>query len=528
MNDYSQSTIRVLIAEDSDSDAYILETLLETPILDKKYTVKRACSLAQARKAFEADTFDILLLDLGLPDCVGLKTFDKAKEYIDCPIIVLSGMKDEELAFKAVKKGAQDYLRKDELNNKDLERSICYSIERHTLISQLEAAKAVAEKANQAKSEFLAVMSHEFRTPMNGIIGSLSILEQEEESLPESVKEMHQLMRKCADSQLSLILDVLDFSAIEADKMEIINEPFVFHDLIDSVTQTLGIDAQIRGIDLSATIDSAIPTLIETDHRRIRQILINLVGNAVKFTENGEITITSKKISKNQISITVKDTGIGMSPEQLEDIFEPFKQVDSSYSRRYEGTGLGLSISKRLVKLMGGEITVESELGKGSSFSITVNAKEGVMPQSRTTLDSHKDKKQAASNQPLSILIVDDNQSSLDVLERSLAVFNYEPTIAKSGSEAIEQCLKSEFDLIFMDLQMPKMNGIEACKHILKNKRNSPKPLIAATTACVSEFDRQRCEDAGMKAFLAKPIDIEHLESILSQAHIDSLEAVAR
>ncbi len=362
-------TIKILLIEDSHSDAHIIQIYL-----NKSKTGNFECShisrLGDAVEHLKMNHYDIILLDLGLPDSFGIATFEALSRSSDCPIIILSGMDDEKVATQAVQSGAQDYLMKDGLNNHQLERAIKYAIERDSLFKQLEIEKIKAESASRAKSEFLAVMSHEFRTPMNGILSSLDLMKEEE--LSEELDELHAIMSECAENQLALINDLLDISKFEAGKFDIRFEDFRVQDLMDSVSLALASKIKAKQLKFEVKLCDELPDSVISDHQRIRQVLFNLLGNAIKFTDKGTITLSVCYTNDSQLTFKVKDSGIGIEQSKLDEIFEPFTQVDSSFNRRFQGTGLGLSICRRIVHLLGGEIRVSSEIDKGSEFEFTI------------------------------------------------------------------------------------------------------------------------------------------------------------
>ncbi len=518
----SQGAIRILIAEDNDSDADIVESFLDKSVLSRQYHFERKRTLSEAGQELRLGRFDVLLLDLYLPDSEGLGTFTEIKQIVDCPVIILSSLSDESVAVQAMQAGAQDYLLKDELNDRLLERSIFYSIEKHFLMIELEEAKEVAENARLAKSEFLAVMSHEFRTPMNGIIGGLDLMKDEKVS--GIARGLLKMMRECAESQLSLISDVLDISKIEAGKLELGFEKFSIHNLVSSVQQAMSFSAKSKNLNLSSTIDASIPDPVVSDPKRIRQILLNLIGNAIKFTDTGKIETIVTLSAPNELRFSIKDTGIGIPSDRLEAVFEAFTQVDSSYKRKHQGTGLGLTICKRLTEMLGGEMTLSSEFGKGSEFSFSIQFKHNSDLDTRISnrpAFSNSRSKNLSEKYPLSILVVDDNETSRKLLKRTFELLGYDAKVAFDGKVASILARKQSFDLILMDLQMPEQDGLETTRDILEHGESfgSPPPYIVAFTACVSDTDRQVCKEAGMQAFLAKPHEVDDLRRIVKAAY---------
>ncbi len=389
----------------------------------------------------------------------------------------------------------------------------------HTQISTIDRERQRAEDANAAKSTFLANMSHEIRTPMNGVLGMLQLLEQTE--LTERQEEYLRLIRESGHALLTLIGDILDLSKIEAGKLEIETHPF---DLRTCVHATLALFQPMvadREVELRQEIDGNVPESIKSDSTRIRQLLTNLVGNAIKFTERGHITVTVQLQQRDDDRLTlhfsVADTGIGIEPEQCTRLFQPFVQVDPSTTRRYGGTGLGLSICHKLVDLMGGKIWVESRLHVGSTFHFTIPATEGLKEDilTRTPHSASRSSNQRSLlgvQYPLEILLVEDNRVNQIVAVETLKRMGYAPTVAGDGQQAVEAAAEKAFDLILMDLQMPRKDGFEATREILENCTSTNCPTIVAMTANVTEKDRSECLQAGMSDFIRKPIALAELQ----------------
>jgi len=412
-----------------------------------------------------------------------------------------------------------------------------------------------AEAASRAKSDFLATMSHEIRTPMNGVIGFTNLLA--DTALTVEQREHIEIIRSSGETLLTLINDILDFSKIEAGRMELERVPFDLRLAVQQALAVLKTRAAAKGIELRSQIDPAVPTVVISDTTRLRQVLLNLIGNGIKFTERGEVAVevrrcpvrVSRDYSRSELNtelfrrqqaavetidllFTVRDTGIGIPPDRLNRLFKPFSQVDTSTTRRFGGTGLGLIISKRLCELMGGGIHVESTPGFGSAFHFTIQAQVAntaalstpvVATHAEQLPGSGRTQNVALSDRVprcLRVLLVEDNRVNQALAGALLKKFECEIRLAEDGRKALEALRAEAFDLVLMDVCMPEMDGCEATRRVRAGECGVERQdiYITAMTANAMEGDREKCLDAGMDAYLSKPIDKSELAAVLERA----------
>ena len=506
--------IVVLVADD---DAINREVIRAN--LTRNFRVVEAEDGASCLEMIQKEKFDLLLLDIMMPGISGydvLATLQEShSEQSSLPVVVLSAKDQPSAITKAFKMGAVDYVTKPFHREELLARIQTHVTLRrnaHEIMTQkvtearLREKKALAETADQAKSEFLANMSHEIRTPMNAIIG-LSQLALKTE-LSNKQRDYLVKIQSSAHNLLGIINDILDFSKIEAGKLSLESVPFYLDKVLDDLFYTLQVKVEEKNLEMLIKCPREVPTELEGDPLRLRQVLINLGNNAVKFTEQGgtiilTVAVAEETPEKIQLHYSVQDTGIGMTQKQLEQLFKPFSQADGSTTRQYGGTGLGLAICKRIVEMMHGRIWVESTWGQGSTFHFTADFKRSVGLEKRHLVVSEDLK-------GMRVLAVDDNEASREILEDVLRGLSFEPTLLASGEEALAELDASDaekrpYPLLLLDWRMPGMNGLEVSQAIRKRRQKSIK--IIMLTAFAREDIMQKAQGAGVNAFLLKPVN---------------------
>ena len=500
----SNQPVRVLLIEDSSTFRAAIRGFLAGTFLGPVETTSADCLAKGIELLREPQQVDVVLLDLMLPDSQGPQTFQLVRSAAgSIPIVLLTGIEDEEMGVKLIQQGAQDYLDKNQVNRDSLARALRYAIERAGAGRQLAAARETELESARLKSQFLAMMSHEIRTPMNGLIGMANLLRDTD--LDAEQQEYARTVSICAESLLALLDDILDFSKIEAGKLTFESVSYDLHEVAGQAVELLAERAKSKGIELVVLIEESVPRWAHGDPGRLRQVLVNLIGNAVKFTDHGSVTLRAEhKTQPSQdavVQFSVRDTGVGIAPEAQKALFRPFVQADSTTTRRCGGTGLGLAISKQLVEGMGGQIGVESSLGSGSTFWFTIKLGEG-----------HRQADVQAPAPELSgrrVLIVDHHPANSEVMQYYLKSWKLRPTLATSGNRALALLYKKAesgvpYDLAVIDDELADVKGLELARTMHSDRILADTPVVLLRPFG-SRLDPSMARLAGVTSVLSKP-----------------------
>ncbi|CAA7616169.1 hybrid sensor histidine kinase/response regulator [Magnetospirillum sp. SS-4] len=502
--------IRILLLEDDPADARLVGQMLRR-VKTTPFEVVVVSRLSEAVARLEAGSaaFDVVLADLGLPDSTGIATLDALTGAAPrLPVVVLTGNDDDAIALEALKRGAQDYLVKGIGDAFILSRVVRYAIERKLTEAALREARDTAEQAARAKTLFLAMMGHEIRTPLNGVLGMARLLM--ESGLDGRQRVFAETLVSSGELLLGLVNDILDFSRLDASGLTLESEPFDLIDTLEEVRLILASRADEKGLSLALRCASGLDRPVLGDRLRLRQILFNLVGNAIKFTDSGGVVVTADHLENGMVRISVIDTGIGISGEARPHLFTEFWQGDSGAARRFAGAGLGLAICARLVALMGGAIDCVSELGRGTTFMVDLplTGRDERLP--------HRESPEGRPCGPHAILLVDDNQVNREVAAGLLERRGHKVSIACDGFEAVDKARSGGFDLVLLDMRMPGMDGIETARAIAALPGAAGKVPLVLLTANPMVEDEARWREVGIRGCLAKPFRIDDLGRLLA------------
>jgi signal transduction histidine kinase len=508
--------IKVLLIEDNPGDARLVEILLEDS--DFESQVVNKMSLAEGIEAYYADNFDVVLLDLTLPDSRGFETLQSfIKAHKDANVIVMTGLMDKELGLNAVKAGAQDFLMKSGYDSDMLAKTLGYSIERKNVLKSLaesQSARELAEESARMKEQFIASISHEMRTPMNAIYGMSNLLAQtdlneEQRSYIGSVKQSSEIL-------LGVINDILEVSTLQNGKMAFESKDFDIHELMTNLVNVMQYKKDEKSIEFQLNVAPSVPRHINGDKLRLNQILFNIVGNSVKFTDEGFVKIDLQLIDETadgfKLKFTIVDSGIGIPEDKVDTIFETFTRIRTK-DRIYEGTGLGLSIVRSLVSQQEGRVWATSKIGQGTTMHLEIPFKKSTTVPLLEGETAIPDDFELSKERVFKLLLVEDHKMNQIVARKTIErqFKNVAMTIANHGREALDILADgNQYDIILMDIQMPVMDGNETVAYIREHLPNLKTPILAMTAHANISKDNI-FKSYGFDDFVLKPFEPEQL-----------------
>ncbi len=523
---------KILIVDDTPEKRLAVEVVLQ----ELGQQIVSVDSGAEALRRLLHEEFAVILLDVNMPEMDGFETaalIRQRKRSEHTPIIFLTAFPDDTYADRGYSVGAVDFIltpaSPDVLRTKvavfvDLYRmtqQIRWQAEERVVLAHEHAARVAAEQANRAKNEFLANISHELRTPMNAIIGMTDLALKE--PLTPILREYLSTVQSSSHVLLELLNEILDLAKMEAGKFTLQSVAFDLRDLIHDLAAAYQFRAADKGLEFVTVVGEDVPESLLGDPMRLRQILNNLISNALKFTDRGRIAVDVGLVSRDErdvvLRLSVSDTGIGISLEDQQRIFAPFAQADASTTRRHGGIGLGLAIATDLIRAMRGKLDMRSEVGKGSTFSVTLSLRiavqaKAVRHEHEKSLSHASDDSASMPSRQLRVLLAEDTRANQLLVNYALKQRGHLVDIAQDGREAVELVAANKYDVVLMDVQMPEIDGFQATASI-RNRQSSSKLPIIALTAHAMAGDRQRCLDAGMNDYLTKPLDVAELVELV-------------